>query len=168
MRVRPATSDDLDTLVELAGALFREDAGTRDVSVDVGWPIAQGRPYYAGLIDDGRSIVVLIQTTCVVGFLIGRLAPRDPLRPDVVNAELESMYVIPEARSRGGGRLLVEQFGRWTATHGATHTTVTAYATNPRALRFYRALGFEDRKVTLERQGIAAAVPRSSSGVSGA
>jgi hypothetical protein len=56
--VRRAEPDDVEGLVACSGALFSEDAGTRDPSIDINWPHEQGqdpeaRPPSAG-IGSGR------------------------------------------------------------------------------------------------------------------
>ncbi|WP_084681453.1 GNAT family N-acetyltransferase [Actinomycetospora chiangmaiensis] len=117
MRIRRATPDDLDDLLGLASALFAEDGGSRDPDTDVDWPRTHGRPYYAGLVRDPRSLVLLVETDQgIVGFVSGRLADHDVLRPGVVGAELESMFVTAAWRSRGAGRALAEHFRRWASS----------------------------------------------------
>ncbi|GLZ52313.1 GNAT family N-acetyltransferase [Actinomycetospora sp. NBRC 106378] len=152
MRVRDATASDLGPLLQLVAALFAEDAGTRDPATDIDWPRTHGRSYYADLLDDEQALVLLAEhDTAVLGFLVGRLHEPNPLRPGVSPAELESMFVDPSSRSSGMGRDLAEHFEKWAVRRGATCTTVTAYAANTSARRFYRALGYADHKVVLER-----------------
>ena len=50
--VRRARPEDIPALVASSAALFAEDAGTRDATVDVDWPLAQGAERFAAGIDD--------------------------------------------------------------------------------------------------------------------
>jgi len=58
------------------------------------------------------------------------------------------MRVAPRARRTGVGSLLVRHFFTW-ARHGAAQqASVTAYAANDAALRFYARHGFSPKSVT--------------------
>jgi GNAT superfamily N-acetyltransferase len=149
--IRPATNKDRPRLVELCGALFREDGGARDQSTVVDWPAKNGDRYF-------RDLAVGSHGTCwvaddagrVCGYLVGRMRPVSDMRTVRV-AELEEMYVAPQWRCTGIGGKLVDAFFEWAHTHGADRAAVTAYATNERALAFYRRHGFAPRSVSLER-----------------
>ncbi len=71
------------------------------------------------------------------------------LRP-VELAELESMFVRKEHRNHGVGRQLVSSFLEWCKEKGAQRVSVSAYASNERAIDFYMGQGFEPRSLTLE------------------
>ncbi len=137
VRVRRAGEGDVPEVVGLSAALFREDAGQRDPSMNLDWPAEEGRGYFAGLE--------------AVGYLAGRLRDADTLRPVGV-AELESMYVREGSRDSGVGARLVEEFLGWARERGAERASVTAYAANERAIRFYERLGFAARSLSLERK----------------
>src|SRR3954447_15643866 len=57
-------------------------------------------------------------------------------------AELISMWVAPEGRSRGVGDALVGEVERWAVGTEAERFVLAVVATNARALAFYRRLGF--------------------------
>ncbi len=84
-----------------------------------------------------------------VGYLAGYVRGTTSLRPICV-AELESMYVSKGRRNSGLGGRLVERFRVWARGRGARRMSVTAYATNERAIRFYRRAGFRPKNVSLE------------------
>jgi GNAT superfamily N-acetyltransferase len=69
-----------------------------------------------------------------------------------VLADLESIFVAREHRSGGVGARLVAAFEAWAREAGADALTVSAYASNQRALRFYAAEGFVDHSVQLLRR----------------
>lgn len=152
MLIRVAASTDVKAIGELADALFAEDAGTRDPYTDISWPARHGSHYYGALIADPRARVIVAESPAgdVIGVLVGRLTPPNPLRPGTGIAELESMYVRPEHRSLGVGEQFVGAFRAWADDHEVDLLTVTAFARNKNAQRFYERLGFIAHSVTYE------------------
>jgi GNAT superfamily N-acetyltransferase len=149
--VRAATMKDRSRLVELCAALFREDGGVHDPSTVVEWPVSHGEAYFRDLaVGSHGSCWVAVDAGQVCGYLVGRMRPDSDMRTVRV-AELEEMYVRPESRSAGIGGKLVDAFLEWALAHGADRAAVTAFATNDRALAFYRRRGFAPRSVSLER-----------------
>jgi GNAT superfamily N-acetyltransferase len=149
--VRPATTKDRRHLVRLCVALFREDGGVHDPSTVVEWPVTHGEAYFRDLaVGSHGTCWVAEDSGRVCGYLVGRMRPTSDTRRVRV-AELEEMYVAPRWRSTGVGSKLVDAFFEWAQTHGADRAAVTAFATNERALAFYRRRGFAPRSVSLER-----------------
>jgi GNAT superfamily N-acetyltransferase len=148
--VRTAGHADVDGLVSCSRALFAEDAGTRDPSIDVDWPREHGRQRFtAGIDDPDRLLLVADRHGEVVGHLTGAVTEASAMRPVRV-ATLVSMYVRPAyRRERTGGRL-VRAFRVWAKEQGAELAEVTAYASNAEARRFYERNGFAEKSVTLE------------------
>ncbi len=150
--VREAETGDTVGIVELSAALFREDAGSRDPSTNLGWPEEEGHEYFSALVADGDYVCLLAESGGErVGYLAGRIKKGDALRP-VKAAELESMYVREGFRSCGFGAGLAGEFFRSAAEKGAERVSVTAHAANGRAIKFYESLGFRPMRVSLERE----------------
>ncbi|MFC4058315.1 GNAT family N-acetyltransferase [Planomonospora corallina] len=148
--VRPAQPEDLDGVVACSAALFAEDAGTRDPSLNLGWPREHGPARFAAALDDpARLVLVADDGGRIVGHLTGSLSGPTAMRPVPV-ATLGSMYVHPDHRRRGVGARLVAEFRSWARERGARYAGVTAYASNDAAVRFYRRHGFADRSTVLE------------------
>ena len=59
------------------------------------------------------------------------------------------MRVAPDARRGGTGSLLVRHFFGWARERGAQQASVTAFAANDAARRFYARHGFVPASVTL-------------------
>ena len=153
VRIREAGPGDVPTVVGLSDALFREDAGSRDPTTNQDWALQEGRAYFAVLLADGAAGCWLAESVPggeAVGYLAGRLRDGGPLRP-LRLATLESMYVREGARGRGVGARLVGRFLSWARERGALRASVTAYAANEGAVRFYEREGFSARKLSLER-----------------
>ncbi|GAA4038848.1 GNAT family N-acetyltransferase [Nonomuraea soli] len=169
--IERATNDDIDEFLRSAIALVAEDAGRHDPdATDLGWADRSGRAYAEGALSgrayaegalsgrayaegalSGDNVVLLARDgQTVVGHLVGRLVGPGNVHP-IRGAELESIHVYPEHRGGGAGTLLAEAFLEWAARHGAVRASVTAYAANEAALRFYARHGFTARSVILDR-----------------
>ena len=149
-RIVAAGMEDVEDLVCLNTRLFLEDAGTRDPRTDTFWPARYGREHFLGLLSRDDAVCFLAWLDAEkVGYLAGYLRRSTPLRPVIV-AELQSMYVVRTGRSRGVGRHLVEEFLAWARRRQAGLVSVTAYATNEGAIRFYKRAGFDPRTISLE------------------
>ncbi|HVQ94254.1 MAG TPA: GNAT family N-acetyltransferase [Mycobacteriales bacterium] len=144
---------DLDALVASVCALFAEDAGAHDPWMDVQWPVREGAAYYASIADNPACLLAVAHDTSldggrVVGHLIGKISEPVSVRPSRF-AILESLRVAPEARNQGVGSLLVDEFFRWARQHQAEQASVTAFAANTAAQRFYTRHGFAPTSLTL-------------------
>ena len=149
LTVRRARPDDIPGLVASSAGLFAEDAGTRDPSVDVGWPREHGAASFtAALADPARLVLVVAHTGEVVGHLTGTLTDPSAVRP-VKSATLNGLSVRPAHRRARVGARLVEEFLAWAEAQGAGQAEVAAYAANPEAIRFYERHGFGPHAVTL-------------------
>lgn len=149
MTVRPAGPEDLDALLASVDGLFAEDGGVHDPHIDVRWPARDGRAYYAGLLDDPACLLALAWSgDTVAGHLVGKLVEPDSIRL-VRFAVLESMRVDPAYRDRGVGGQLVVAFFDWARSQEAVTASVTAFAANDGAQRFYVRHGFAPQSITL-------------------
>jgi GNAT superfamily N-acetyltransferase len=152
MDIIEGVPDRIPDLVSSVAALFREDGGRRDSTMDLTWPDRDGPAYYARLREDEDAMWLLaVAESGVAGHLVGRVRRDDPLRPGMVTAVLESLRVAPESRRAGVATTLVAVFSTWANSRNADRHEVTAYAMNGGALAFYRRQGFTDFEVTLVR-----------------
>jgi GNAT superfamily N-acetyltransferase len=146
--LRTVAHHDIGALLTSVGALFDEDAGQHDSSVDRNWPAREGLAYYSGLVDDRACLLVLAcDGDNVIGHLVGKLGEPNSIRTDRV-AVLESMRVAPGSRRAGTGSRLVQHFLAWARQNGAQQASVTAYAANETAQRLYERHGFVPKSVT--------------------
>lgn len=146
--IHTATPTDVDALVASVAGLFREDGGRHDPYMDLDWPARDGASYYASLVGDPACLLALARDgERVVGHLIGKLAEPGDLRTARF-AILESMRVAPQSRGKGVGALLVARFRAWATQHGAEQASVTAFAGNAGAQRFYTRHGFVPQAIT--------------------
>lgn len=146
-----ATMADIPDILASADALVATDAGLHDAAAtNLGWASETGIAYCTSLLASDDDLVLLARDgDKVVGHLIGRLGGPGSVHPIRV-ADLESIHVYPAHRGHGVGEQLMATFLTWAAGKGAQRTTVTAYAANGGAQRFYVRHGFTVRAVTLD------------------
>ncbi len=151
IRINTATRDDIPEILASADALVTTDAGRHDAAAtNRRWASETGIAYCTSLLASADNLVLLARDgDVVVGHLTGRLSG-----PGIVYAirvaDLESIHVYPAHRRRGAGEQLMTAFLAWAAEHGAQRATVTAYAANDGAQRFYARHGFALKSVTLD------------------
>lgn len=147
--VRTAGPADLDALLTSVTGLFREDAGQHDPYMDQGWPARDGAAHYGGALAEPTCLILLAwHGDRCVGHLVGKLTGPDSIRTARF-AILESLRADPTVRGQGVGSALVAEFLRWAKENGAERASVTAYAANERAQRFYQRHGFAPQSVVL-------------------
>ena len=153
VRIDTATPGDIDDIVASAAALVADDAARYDpATTNIDWAAVHGSAYASALLAGEHNLVLLARDgDGAIGHLVGRLHRGNSLHPVAV-AELESIYVYPDHRGRGVGNRLVDAFADWAAARGAGRLSVTAYAANEGALRFYARHGFAPRSVILDRE----------------
>jgi ribosomal protein S18 acetylase RimI-like enzyme len=146
-----ATKDDIPEILASADALVATDAGVHDpAATNLGWARETGIAYCTSLLESDDNLVLLARDGDeVVGHLVGRLSGPGSVHP-VRTADLESIHVYPSHRNRGAGEQVMTAFLTWAAEKGAQRATVTAYAANHDAQRFYSRYGFAVRSVTLD------------------
>ena len=151
IQISTATIDDLPEVVASVDALFATDAGTHNAAAtNLRWAAENGIAYYTSLLADSNNLVLLARDgNEVAGHLVGRISGPGSVHP-IRAADLESVHVYPAHRNRGVGDQLTTVFLAWAAENGAQRATVTAYAANDGARRFYARHGFAVRSVTLD------------------
>jgi GNAT superfamily N-acetyltransferase len=151
IRTSAATPGDIPDILASADALVATDAGRHDAAAtNLGWAAQTGVAYCTSLLASDDNLVLLSRDGDeVAGHLVGRL--RGPGSVHAIRvAELESIHVYPGHRGRGAGEQLMTAFLAWAAEKGAQRATVTAYAANHGAQRFYARHGFALKSVILD------------------
>lgn len=135
MEVVPATEADIQTLCELLGILFAQEAefypdAKRQAA---GLRAILGRP-------DVGQVLVLREATAVLGMVSLLFVPSTALGGRA--ALLEDMVVRPDARGRGAGSLLLRAAVAFARSAGCLRITLLTDADNAAAQRFYARHGF--------------------------
>ena len=101
----------------------------------------------------------------IVGYAYGRLEGRDWNTLRDAGGVGVDLYVVPRARRRGAGRLLLDALLRELVRRGAPHVVLHVAARNHRALAMFEAMGFRRTVVELAIESTeirGAAAPRSA------
>jgi GNAT superfamily N-acetyltransferase len=146
-----ATYEDIPAVLASADALVATDAGQYDAgATDLDWAAKTGLAYCTALLASADNLVLLARREDIVGHLVARLSGPSSVHPIRI-AELESIHVYADHRGQGIGDQLVTAFLAWAKAKGAHRVSVTAYAANEGAQRFYARHGFTPRSVILDR-----------------
>ena len=121
--VRPCQEEDLALIEEIL----------RVCPEAAGWSVAALR---AMLREHAPYFLVAAQRTEIVGFICGRKMADE--------GEILNLAVRPALRRLGSGRRLVEAFLQIGADQGVVKVHLEVRASNQRAIRFYRAMGFQE------------------------
>ena len=138
--IRPATSDDADSLVKLGERLAKTDP----FLVVSGFDPVTGASLIQSAIKDGARtqssrIFVAANEAELAGLAICRRHPA-PERDSIVQLDLG---VDEKYRRRGFGNTLVHQAIDWARTTGAHRVQLAVVADNAAAISLYQKHGFE-------------------------
>lgn len=156
--IEVAAHDDIPAFLASAEALVATDAGQYDAgATDLDWAAKTGLAYCTALLASDDNLVLLARSEIrtpdedngILGHLVARLSGPGSVHPIRV-AEVESIHVYAEHRGHGIGDELMTAFLAWAASKGAHRVSVTAYAANEGAQRFYARHGFGLRSVILD------------------
>jgi ribosomal protein S18 acetylase RimI-like enzyme len=129
LHLRPAVGDDVPALVALARESWLSAfAGTAPESLIAAWRTADREPewyrrYWPAMTVAERD-----------GALVGLVQPKD--------AEVNGLWVRPDAQARGVGSTLLAHAERQIAATGHATAWLTCSGYNTRALGFYAARGY--------------------------
>lgn len=147
-RVRPATVDDLDALLELAIELQRFHARPPMFQAAVGFDVdGMRRGFEAGIADE-RSVVV-------VGEVDGRpvaVAQAGPAAAYVDTVDIGLFVVAGGERGAGMGTDVLRGVLSWAANARYRYCTVGWTSSNPISDGFYRSRGFTPVRYRLHRR----------------
>lgn len=149
--IRKGTENDFSLIQALNAALFTEDQDN-DVTLDTHWPVSvEGVEYYMKSLMDPEKVVLIAEDDQKkpLGYVIASSVNKWRYRK-VKTGELENMYVVPRARRKGIGRLLVDDVKQWLKAKGVDRMYVSAYINNTKAVNFYQSNGFADWESGLE------------------
>jgi ribosomal protein S18 acetylase RimI-like enzyme len=165
IEIRPARPDDAPALGRMGATLARLHHRMDARRFFASQGMEEGYASWLAKELASRKAVVLAAVTRsrggeqLVGYAYGRLEGRDwnTLRdPSGVGVDL---YVMPRARRRGAGRLLLEALLRELVRRGAPQVVIHVAARNARALGMFEGMGF--RRTVVELAIDAAELPDS-------
>lgn len=118
----------------------------------LGWPFSEnGKKYFTHMVTSADAICLIAEDGVKkVGYLAA-----SPKVMDFRNSryiEIENMGVIPEYRSHGIGKLLVQKCFELAKERGFQKVYVLSYAKNVKALAFYEKNGLTPIDIGLEKE----------------
>ena len=140
IEIKRATQKDLQAVQALNNKLFDLEIDKHDPLLIKGWPYSQvGENYFSDAIQNDFVVIALCDGK-VVGYLAGSENQKSYWK--VKFTELDNMYIEQEYRKHGIGKLLVDEFKKWTKEKSISNMKVTASAKNQNAINFYQKMGF--------------------------
>jgi diamine N-acetyltransferase len=148
--IRPATQDDLSDLQILNDEIFIDNR-KYDIDLDLNWAKgSSGESYFRELLNNKEAFCIIAED---VGKKIGYLAagPKDIDYRKSKYCEVENMGVLPDYKSQGIGKALMEKSFEWAKSKGYQKMFVNAYIQNVPAISFYKKNGFSEIDISLEK-----------------
>jgi ribosomal protein S18 acetylase RimI-like enzyme len=148
VNLRRAGPEDAPSLAVLAERTFRETFGARNSPENMDAHCAKvfGAEIQLGEIEDRGLVTMLaLHGGQAVGISQLRLASTPPSVAASRPAELNRIYVAAEWQGRGIARELMRQAFADAAAAGRDCLWLGVWEHNPRAIAFYRKLGFEPK-----------------------
>jgi ribosomal protein S18 acetylase RimI-like enzyme len=150
-QIRRATLEDVPAIAALERELVRTDAPD-DLYLVRTTSQQEAEAQTRRLVESSWGVSLVAEARGrTVGFLSGGIKDSPAWRP-VRATEIHTIFVEEGFRGQGLGTQLVEAFVRWSQAHGVQAIDVGAFASNERAIAFYRRAGFRPTLVTLELQ----------------
>jgi ribosomal protein S18 acetylase RimI-like enzyme len=151
--IRPVTDDDFDALVALDWASAVHHAAVDPEAYQLPDREASVAFLRRRLADPAREVLVAVADGAVVGMvdvtIVDEPSPGSIVRP-VRTADL-GISVLERWRRRGIGRRLMTAAEESARRRGAGRMILDMSAANAGALLFYRALGYVDHELVLQR-----------------
>lgn len=167
--VRAATSDDLDALGALAGALVRFHHGLDPRRFMLVPDVEQGYRWWLEREISNPAVMLLVAANPggdVVGYAYGREEPRDWNRLLDRHGELHDILVRDDARRHGAGRKLLDAMVAAMRARGIDRVVLQTAVANAAAQGLFHDAGFKPTMIemTLELAGVSAHEAASSVG----
>ena len=149
--IRPATIDDLETIISLNHDLFAHEHQFNS-TYNLHWPQSpSGRDYFQKRLTQDNAICLIAEkNNQVVGYLVGFIDTYS-FRSHNPILEIENMLVIDTHRRQTIGTKLIQELKAWAKTKQVKRLKVQSLIHNTPAINFYRHSGLTDSHLTLEQ-----------------
>ncbi|OGG12141.1 hypothetical protein A2Z00_03075 [Candidatus Gottesmanbacteria bacterium RBG_13_45_10] len=147
--IRKAVREDLPALLTINYSSFEANA-SYDPYINMDWVHTEDAKKHVldVITKEGHYALIAEADTKPVGFLF--LSPKQYSYRKVKMIELDMLAVLPEYRSGGVGKKLLDEAKRWARKHGYQTLYVSSYLKNERAVNFYKREGFMPIDISLE------------------
>lgn len=151
--VRAATEADLPALGRMAAELvgFHHAIDPERFFLPKG--VEEGyRGWLGREIENAEAIVLVAETTEVIGYVYGRIEKRDFNMLLSAHAALHDVLVVDAARHTGAGEALVRAFLRITEERKVPRVVLHTATSNERAQKLFKRLGFRTTMLEMTRE----------------
>lgn len=128
--IRYATPNDLEDVYRLICDLEGKPLSSKHFAQN----------YEANLSDSSIHYLVACDDEKVIGFL--SIHVQRILHHENLTCELQELYILPDYRSRGVGRLMMEYAKKLAVNLGLEEIELTTRVSRTRAQEFYKRLGY--------------------------
>ena len=150
IKIYPCKVNEVEALQNLNDEVFIDNA-KYDTDLDLTWAKGEkGRKYFTELLNNSEAFSVIARDgEREVGYVAASQKNIDYRKSKYL--EIENMGVIPEYRSLGVGKMLMEECFKWAKENGYQKVFVNTYVANKEAVQFYIKNGFEEIDISLEK-----------------
>ncbi len=150
--IKRAKINDLETVQQFGYRLLEYERNNWDPDLELDWPFSeQGKDAYTKAINDGYTIIAEIDGR-PVGFLIGSIRrPKAGTARQITAAQLENIFVNEDARVKGVGKKLAEEFKKYCLAEKVDKLNVVVNSENVGAIEFYKKIGFLPSRMILSQ-----------------
>ena len=148
--IRHADKNEISDLQQLNNEVFIDNQKYDD-DLDMNWAQSEkGKKYFTELLSNpGACCFIAEEHGIKVGYIAA--GPKTVSSRKSRYFEIENMGVIPAYRSKGIGRMLMDECLKWAKTKGFQKAFVNSYFDNKQAIEFYKQNGFAEIDVSLEK-----------------
>lgn len=150
--IRRATIEELPRIQELSQELFYSDY-PNDPLLNREWSFSEdGKDVFTKRIIEPSRFCLLAEIDGeIIGYATGSILVVPAWRP-VKRLELENLIVTEKYRGKRMGEKLSQAVFELAKSLGMQRVMVAAYATNERAIKFYKRIGFTPDTLQLEKE----------------
>jgi GNAT superfamily N-acetyltransferase len=152
MEIKKAKEENLKDIQKLNHQLCIKENEEFDKTINKDYPIQKkGEEYFRERITNGCVLIAVIKNK-IIGYLAGAIVEAEDYRNISKLAETENMFVLPEFRSKGVGKKLLDEFISWCKSKKANRIKTVASIQNKESINFYKREGFKDYNLELEKE----------------
>lgn len=152
--IRIANTDDIEEIYNLNIELF---VVLNELKGDIYNPIGFPKEYISVMINSNDTDYILIEDDDkIVGYALveKRAAPSniyECFKPDEF-AFINEIIILPEYRSKGYGRKIMEEATKWAKERKLTSVELNVLSNNYSARAFYENIGFKEYQLKLRKE----------------
>ncbi len=148
--IRTCVESDLEILQHLNNEVFIDNTKYDD-DLDLYWAKGEkGSKYFSDLLSNKDAYKIIVEDGGEsIGYLVAAQRNIDYRKSRYL--EIENMGVVPGYRSKGVGRLLLDECFKWAKENGYQKVFVNTYIANERAIDFYKNNNFSPIDISLKK-----------------